>query len=184
MWFKNYKKENEVLEAKLEIANKKIKSIEEYNTKKGAEWLKEKIELQSAIGTISNRCYELEKDLEITEKRRRILAGANGGYKVSNKNLKEKLKLANDEIKTLVKAKEKVDKEYKKYFDLYNLQIERVENLTSDIYKLNQKIESKNAEIKELKKKLELKENPVTIQELKEYQMFGKPRGRARKNVK
>ena len=25
MWFKNYKKENEVLEAKLEIANKKIK---------------------------------------------------------------------------------------------------------------------------------------------------------------
>lgn len=183
MWFKNYKKENEVLEAKLEIANKKIKSIEEYNTKKGAEWLKEKIELQSEIGTLTNRCDELEKDLEITEKRRRILAGANGGYKVSNKNLKEKLKLANDEIKTLVKAKEKVDKEYKKYFDLYNTEVLTNQEHLKTIDKLGQAIEEKNQEIKDLKKKLDLKENPVTIQELKEYQMFGKPRGRARKNV-
>ena len=183
MWFKNYKKENEVLEAKLEIANKKIKSIEEYNIKNGAEWVKEKSELQSEIGTLTNRCYELEKDLDITEKRRRILAGANGGYKVSNKNLKEKLKLANDEIKTLVKSKEKVDKDYKKYFDLYNTEVLTNQEHLKTIDKLEQAIEEKNQEIKELNRKLELKENPVTIQELKEYQMFGKPRRRAKKSV-
>ena len=183
MWFKNYKKENEVLEAKLEIANKKIKSIEEYNIKKGAEWVKEKSELNSQIESCMKEYNQLFSKFEMVETKRKSLVATLGGYTTGNNKLKKEREALKEEIKTIVKAKEKVDKDYKKYFDLYNLQIERVDNLTSDIYKLNQRIESKNAEIKELKKKLELKENPVTIQELKEYQMFGKPRGRARKNV-
>ena len=79
-------------------------------------------------------------------------------------------------MNSLLRAKEKVDKEYKKYFELYNNEVLEHAEDKKTIKRYAETIVARNQEIKDLEKKLDFKENPVTINELNRYQIFGKPR--------
>ena len=134
------------------------------------EWLPEKNSI------LKQEKEKLQEVLDLTEQRRRTNASALGGFSKQNKQLKADLKNIKDELNSLLRAKEKVDKEYKKYYELYNNEVLEHAEDKKTIKRYAETIVARNQEIKDLEKKLDFKENPVTINELNRYQIFGKPR--------
>lgn len=173
-----YKKQRRIeeLERKEQTFVNRIDILGKNMKKQERQFLSEKKDLLEKNSILKQEKEKLQEVLDLTEQRRRTNASALGGFSKQNKQLKAYLKNIKDELNSLLHAKEKVDKEYKKYFELYNNEVlERAEDKKT-IKRYAETIVARNQEIKDLEKKLDFKENPVTIDELNKYQIFGKPR--------
>ena len=173
-----YKKQRRIeeLERKEQTFVNRIDILGKNMKKQERQFLSEKNDLLEKNSILKQEKNKLQEVLDLTEQRRRTNASALGGFSKQNKQLKADLKTAKDELNSLLRAKEKVDKEYKKYFELYNNEVLQHAEDKKTIKRYAETIVARDQEIKDLKKKLDFKENPVTINELNEYKMFGKPR--------
>ena len=173
-----YKKQRRIeeLERKEQTFVNRIDILGKNMKKQERQFLSEKKDLLEKNSILKQEKNKLQEVLDLTEQRRRTNASALDGFSKQNKQLKADLKTIKDELNSLLRAKEKVDKEYKKYFELYNNEVLKHAEDKKTIKRYAETIVARNQEIKDLEKKLDFKENPVTINELNEYKMFGKPR--------